>query len=593
MSTFQWLYGASWIDCTLKSNSLLSKRRQNPCLNPVFLINDYGELWGCPERNKMKFRVHGSDEEIRTVIRIAPGKNESPMYAIINNEEPFLLPYDAGVALFHNGLPKNDLVEFKVGTEHFIAEKKQLYQVILGERTPVRYKISDLSKGQYEDIVHARYRWRFKGPMRWDRMHASVNYYLDTVLDNQEEKETLKELFDNFNPAEDATEYGPYQFTDFLISCDLYKMASDIAEIYNSQPLDDWAFFDDITNVRIEKARELKKSVVIIQIHNEPYMIIFDSGTGASGSSAVLFRATRYKHIMDSIEEQFIHSESEKRKELFQELFELLQSHSINPRLFMMAMIGPIQSNLESVIQDDTLRNQVIEILERMDSGSESNLSTRFQEFMPPLVEKFKECEIDYVPDETPRPQKFLCSVVQETLKDGFCIPSSQKAYCPDFKHMIHFIYDQQSWKLPKGLNTCDICGDENKTTLKHCSGNACLKCWTETLVKTNMRCPFCRETIDEKSLKLSIQKRKRTTTKQMNISTKRNKKNRYTTTQILEKIHNLDQKYSDIKETSNEPMRKWFTILLRCKLIQIGQMPRNIQGKQSFKKAMKLFHLI
>ena len=107
------------------------------------------------------------------------------------------------------------------------------------------------------------------------------------------------------------------------------------------------------------------------------------------------------------------------------------------------------------------------------------------------------------------------------------------------------------------------------------------------------MRCPFCRETIDEKSLKLSIQKRKRTTTKQMNISTKRNKKNRYTTTQILEKIHNLDQKYSDIKETSNEPMRNWFTILLRCKLIQIGQMPRNIQGKQSFKKAMKLFHLI
>ncbi len=592
MFNFQWLYGQSWIDCTRKSNLLLSKRRQNPCLDSIFLINDYGELWGCPEQNKMKFRIHGSDEEIRSIIRLAPGKDESQMFAVIKDEEPFLLPYDACVALFHNGLPKNDFSEIKVGTEHFIAEKKQLYQVILGEKTLVRYQLSDLSKGQYEDLAQARYKWRFKGPMRWDRMCTSVRYYIEHILDNPVKKKALKELFDHFDPTEDTTEYGPYQFADFLVSCELYKMAEDILEIYNSQPLDDWSFFDDITNIRIEKARELKKQVVMIQIHNEPYMVIFDSGTGASGSSAVLFRATRYKHIMDSIEEQFIHSEDKLRKELFASLFNLLQSHSINPRLFMTAMMGPFETNLESIIHDNDLREQVIKILERINSTAEGNLSTRFQEFMPPLVEKFKECEIDYVPDETLRQQKMLCPSVQKTLKDGFCIPASQKVYCPDFKHMIHFIYDQQSWKLPNGLNTCNICGNENKTTLKHCSGNACLKCWVETLAKTNMRCPFCRERIEEKSLKLSVQKRKRISIIPVNISAKKNKKNKYSTEQILERIHKLDEKYLNIKETSSETMRRWFTILLRCKLIQISQMPRNVQGKQSFKKAMKLFHL-
>jgi adenylyl- and sulfurtransferase ThiI len=75
--------------------------------------------------------------------------------------------------------------------------------------------------------------------------------------------------------------------------------------------------------------------------------------------------------------------------------------------------------------------------------------------------------------------------------------------------------------------------------------------------------------------------------------TSRKRKRNAYDTPEeILYEIQK-DQKYAQISMASKESMRKWFTILLRRKMVSIAQMPRNEQGKKAFVDAMIDFKLL
>ena len=115
-------------------------------------------------------------------------------------------------------------------------------------------------------------------------------------------------------------------------------------------------------------------------------------------------------------------------------------------------------------------------------------------------------------------------------------------------------------------------------------------------MVKTNMSCPFCRGTIGEGDLKIASNRPDKKVSPAKKATRKRKRKRKRDSYQspedILKEIHK-DAKYVNISMASKEPMRKWFTILLRRKLVRIGQMPRNGQGKKNFVEAMKIFKLV
>jgi hypothetical protein len=183
------------------------------------------------------------------------------------------------------------------------------------------------------------------------------------------------------------------------------------------------------------------------------------------------------------------------------------------------------------------------------------------------------------------------CPEIEATMKTGLKIPNDWREHCDSFSDMMQFIRNTQSWILPRGRNTCDICSETKLRTLTHCGqSQVCLKCWSDTLAETKMSCPFCRQTIGEGDLKASVFKPK-VAQECPKTTGKRKRVRKWTMKELLEQIH-TDEKYSDISEQSNFDMRKWFTILLRCQLVKVHQRP-NKQGKQSFKSAMKSFKLI
>lgn len=588
MSRYQWSYGNDWIGCNKKNNKTFAYRREHPSLEPLYLANDYGELWGSFENDTMKFRLHGDATEMNVRIRRAAVSNELPIYAMLTPQDDIhILSYEVCRQLFEDGQPREQETFANHGTERLKVHKNILYQWAGGEFRPRRYKRTDLTKRQVEDETSTRYKWHFKGPMLSEKVRIAVQTLCSELP--EQDKAFLLESFEHFNPSEDDTEYGPYQFTDYL-STELnrsdisFKLIDAIAKV----PSSEWTPFDSLTNGRIERARQQKRPVVFFHAHGEKYMILFDADQG-DGQRAAVIHPSRYQKILESIEEQFHQSVSTEHEQQFGRLFDALTNTGIDPRLFVMALASSPETAIE-LVSNEVDRENIRSIINRLESSQSRNASTRVQQFMPALLQKFKECDIQMSNEETIRP-KFLCPMVLETIENGMAIPASQQGHCTDFKSLIHFIHDHQSWKMPPGNHTCDICSASRKTTLSHCgTARACLKCWADSLVHTNMTCPFCRGVIGEKQLKKSAVAAKPKPAKKR--SRKRKRRAYDTPEEILSEIHG-DSKYTNITLASKEPMRKWFTILLRRKMVAISQMPFNDQGKKDFKEAMKAFKLL
>lgn len=581
---FQWSFGDLWINCTPQNNAIFTERRKTPQMAPLCLTNDYGTISGV--LGNLKFCIHEDDDIVTCDIRQAPKVDELPIYAIVNTNGPFVLDYATSRALFNdNGTVRTSTERVQYGTETFQTVESVLFQVVTDQLFPKRHRPVDITEGHFEDMTRARFRWKFQGPLRWNRMTRAVQTVFANTED-EEQRSELQEIFDSFNPSEDNTEYGPFQFPDYLNSLGMVDVAFQVVEEFKKIPDSAWSYFDPITNTRIEEARRQERPVVVLEAEGQKYMIVFDIGTGASGNSAVMIRPTRYQKIIESIEEQFHEAAEEQHKRILHELFTLLSSNNIDPKQFVMAMVIDEQHALNRLISNPELRTRTQVILQQL-HASDGNLSTRMQQFMPTLLEKFKECEIKMDDHENLNPTQ-LCPQIAETLQEGLSIPASLE--CNTLKEMVQFIQREQCWQLPKGRNRCDICGQSGLRTLTHCgTASACLKCWADSLVKTNMSCPFCRGTIGEGDLKIASHRPGSPVKKNTG---KRKRESYQSLEDILKEIHK-DARYTNISMDTHEPMQKWFTILLRRKLVRIGQMPRNGQRKQDFKEAMKLFKLV
>jgi len=80
---WQYLIGEEWHDCTAENSRLLSNRQKNPTLEPIFLQNDQGILWGNPETQRMKFRLNDDlNDAQNTALRIGINESEGPIHVV-------------------------------------------------------------------------------------------------------------------------------------------------------------------------------------------------------------------------------------------------------------------------------------------------------------------------------------------------------------------------------------------------------------------------------------------------------------------------------------------------------------------------------
>tara|TARA_B110001450_G_scaffold34567_1_gene30001 strand:- start:3378 stop:5096 length:1719 start_codon:yes stop_codon:yes gene_type:complete len=570
--TWQWYYANTWIECTPENQSKLSKREQEPSVEPVRLSNDVGEISGHPENDHMHFRMFGDDQDVRTFVRKGPKSGEAPIYAVIQRSLRTFLPYEAGRKLFRNGKPYCVRKEVSVGTEHYVAEKGHLFKMIEGELAPVHWKRTDLSRTQLHNITSTRYKWEFKGAFRLERIRAAV-VKISEQWEDSEAAQTLTDAFEQFDPNFDVTEHGPYQFNDFLVARGLHELAISVMETYHADAPTEWLSFDAITNAQIETARAEGRPIANIMVRDHQYVIIFDSGSGASGQPPVVIRPLRYERILTSIEENYGRSQ-------LKLLYDALHEFGCNPRMFLMAAMTDENSIDEFIPEEHRERIRAL-----LRGGS---IGTALQNQLPPLLEKYKECEIRLSSQETLKP-KPLESSIQETLVTGFCVPEQLQAYCPTFENMVHHIRDNQCWLLGSGQQTCDLCAVKG-VVLNHCgSSKACLKCWVDSLHSDSMRCPFCRQEVDDAQLTVVTDKPKR---KKMPGKKRKRERSFSTAEEVLQEIHK-DSLYAHFKLEDNQSMRKWFTVLMRRGMLKNGQLPRNMQAKKSLRSALQEFNIL
>lgn len=599
---WQWLYAGGWIDCEPENQKLLDVDERSPSMDRMYMVNRVGELWGCPSSNDMTFRVHGDDEEIRTKIRRGPEPNELPLYCILTRGHQRYLPYETCRVLFDESgeepQPRQNCCKVIVGTETFIAKNGSLYQEINGKLRKRRWALSKMSRWEAKKHCSTGFVWEFRGRFRWERTVDAVN----TLVKNPQKfgfgvgehlsewrehlSDWLLALLRNFDPSADATEYGPYQFTDFLDGLaddldgfadagdlsseseyrrqNLRKVANCLRDIHSTNNTDTWTPFDPFTNASIERDRAEGRPLSLFQSGDHVYALLFDSGAGASGAPPVVLRPGRYERFLTSIEEQAA-------RRSFGQLFELLGENSIDPPTFLMATVT--RNSYEEVVNEmcpEPIRERVNDIMESL--NHRSSLSAMIQNFLPSLLDKFNECEIRMRSNGTAS-TILLDPSVRETIRSGL------SSHTHDFKDLIKFIHDTKSWNLPDGAMAtpglkCDICfGDDSPVLGGHCGSHcACLQCWVECLANKDMECPFCRQEVQEGVLSLPRKNEKSNTAVSNPQGTKRKREQGFSSMdEILRQIHQVKM-YKDVAANTRKTMRKWLTIFLRTSLIKLGR---------------------
>ena len=561
MRKWQWYFCGAWINCTKENQKLLRKLDAEPSLKPIRLVNDIGTVVG--HSGKWFFSIHDDDEKYNTMVRLGPLKSDHPVYTI---DDKFV-PYDVSTSLFRNGKPFVKRKDVDVGAELWVAEKGRIYEKIDGVLEEKNWERTDLTKPQVEKLTQTRFHWEFKGPMRWERMRKAV-YKTARELNNDE----VIEMFESFDPTLEATEHGPFQFTDFLTANNKIPLSIAVSENFYTQETDEWKQFDPTTNCKIENARKSGREVVNITIRGHVYALFFSSGGGESGSPPVLIRPQRYEMILSSIEDNYSRS---RMKALTDEL----KKYVMDPRMFLLHLMANPRTALEEHIPSQ-YRADIANLIHDVNNTA-AQVQTQIQTLLPTLLNKYKECEIRQSTTETLRPKR-LPKSVRKTLVTGLRVPQGIQM---DFPKMIQFIQDKQCWEIKQGHECCDICLQEDAIVLGHCgTSSACLKCWTESLVETNMTCPFCRGKVSEYQLRIVHRQPQQVSRKRKRIISFGSEQ------EILAQIH---QKYENIKLDDEDSMRKWFTVLMRSGVLQNGQLPQNLTKKKSLRGALHDFNLL
>lgn len=549
MRQWQWFYAGRWLDCSQQNQQLLEQRHTEPTVDPLCIVEAVGEISG--NNHRFVFRVHGDDQYIQTLIRKGPSASDGPIFAANGKIIPRVL--------FKYGKPSKKRIAVDFGTEHWVAEKNKLYEKIDGVLRPLPYLKTDISKWQCKERHQTRFQWEFNGSFRCERMRKVVASIPG-----------LQELYDAFDPTFEAMEHGAYQFNDFLSSRGHDGFAVAVMEKFYAQDVEDWRKFGADTNAKIERARESGLLLVSITARGHDYVLVFDSGGGASGQPPVLIRPGRYELILSSIEENV-------SRHAFRALFAVIEDISITVPLpaFIRELLEHPQLTLDRHVEP-ALHPRLLQLVKQIHNIG-ATVATQLQSLLPSLLEKYKECDIRQSTTETLTPKR-LEAALRHTLMTGL------RSTVP-FPALIRHIRDEQCWTLKPGTNNCDICQSSKMLTLGHCgSAGACLKCWVDSLCKTNMSCPFCRTIVKESQLILKqatqtamTRKRKRT----LSFNSEE---------EILSQIRKI---YTDVKLEDSESMRKWFTILLRTGVIQNGQLPTNLQAKKSLRHALHDLNLL
>ena len=499
--SWQYLLGEEWINCSAENSELLSNRRENPTLEEIILKNEKGIIWGIPEKNQMKFRpqngcIHGAQN---TAIRIGINETDSAIHVVEyinldNDVESHIMIPPKIQRLLEEHPDNGESLNLRVGTDCLVYKKGNIYMKTAGNTlVRCRYGISDLSHSQFKEITRARFSWVFQGPFRINRMHTAVRETGLTLPDCQ--KLVLYDLFDRvFDPDDaEATEYGSFQFQDFLISRGKIELATKLMDTYHSIPDEEWQPFSLVQNAKIEAHRAKKSLGTTLTVGGVIYMLVFESGAGSSGSNPILIRPSRYNKILTSIEEKF-------KEDCLRDLFTALVEFEVNPIEFVHSAYA------EEVLTDDQ-KKKIVPLLHKV-QHPQHYMGTILQNLLPSLLEKFKECNIKMSTEENINEKK-LCPRIRQTLYEGLSVPQTS---CYTFEEMIYFIHSQQSWVVPKvdiSIRHCDICLESDRPcVLTHCgSSGACLKCWADSLVENNFKCMFCRQKVVSGSLKISIDK--------------------------------------------------------------------------------------
>lgn len=572
---WQWYYEGNWVECTPENQAKLDERAARPSVVPMTLSNPFGALTGRLEDGHMHFCVVGEEEGVRTFVRKGPAKNESRIYACIERGLRRVIPYETGRKLFRNGKPSLVRREATSGTEHYVALGGRLFKQVDGELHVVHWEQTDLSRFQYLNMTKSRLQWEFKGAFRWQRMRAAVSH----VARELDDSSALDEAFETFDPELDATEHGPFQFGDYLVSRGLHELAVRVMDAYHAaSPTDsEWSSFDAVTNEMIEKARGEGRPMAPIMVRGHQYVVIFDSGSGASGQPPVVIRPLRYERILTSIEENFERGQMRR-------LYDAIVEAGCNPRLFLLAAMT--DENAVSRLIPAAAQERIRALL---NDDNTASMGTVLQTQLPTLLEKYKECDVRLSVTEKLSP-KPLESAVKQTLVTGLRVPHHLREHCETFEQLIAHIHKNQAWQVGKGQHVCDICSAKTAVLGGHCgTAKACLKCWADSLQSTRMQCPFCRQEVDDAQLTL-------VTAPPPPKTRARNKRKRRlefnSAEEALAKIHQ-DQLYAHFKLEDNQSMRKWFTVLMRSGMLKNGQLPRNMQAKKSLRTALHEFNVL
>ena len=203
---------------------------------PIYLANIYGELWGCPEKGKMNFRINDEEEVSVSRVRRCSCDPEATIYAIDSIDRTLVRDSPLFEERAEEVRPKSEYTEMSIGTELFVAKDQLIFQHINGKLQECSWKATDLSGDQIQEMTKSRFVWEFNGPFRNERIAAAVTKTCQSIAPTQRRK--LNRLFTLFNPdEEEATEYGPYQFPDFLCAHGEDELACQVTDTYHGTGL--------------------------------------------------------------------------------------------------------------------------------------------------------------------------------------------------------------------------------------------------------------------------------------------------------------------------------------------------------------------
>lgn len=564
MCKWQWNFYGRWYDCEEQNQKILRALHTEPSLEPICLTNAIGTISGY--LGKLTFAIYDDNEKYITSIRRGPSSGEHPIYTINGK----YIPYELTTSLFRNGKPFMKKSVAQIGIEQFTAHQGKIYQQIDGIDEEVKWVQTDISKLQLNTMLQTRLNWEFQGPMRADRMREAVTKTAEET-NNQE----LLFLFEAFDPTLEATEHGPFQFPDFLNAHGKIPLSIAVMDNYYAQEPQEWKKFDPFTNYQIEQARQSGTPMLGLDIRGYEYVLIFDSGGGASGQPPVLIRPKRYELILTAIEEDIARTNMNL-------LVQELTKHVPDTRVFFGAFLQNQSRALQQYIPEK--HHPVVTQLLNDVRDVGSHVATRIQSLLPALLNKYKECNIRQATNETLRPKR-IPKAIRKTLMTGLRVPNGNQLR---FSQLIQFVKDKQCWQISGkqlGNSRCDICQTTN-VVLGHCgSAVACLKCWVDSLSTTSMSCPFCRTEVKDKQL-ITVQPQLPET------SRKRKRQLVMSEQEIMKKITSTSM-YENIRLDDEGSMRKWLTVLLRSGVLQNGQLPRDLKSKKSLRGALQELNIL